>query len=787
MRRAAVVLLILSCAAPASAQEILEYAVREGETCGMIARRMYGHSRRYDLIHEHNPELGPMPHRLSAGQILRLPQVEVSDDSDATVTAVRRRVESQRPQASRWDRARVGQELFQGWRVSTGERSSAELTFRASSVATIREETLVIVYGGEARRVRREGARAVIREGALLSRLGSLSGGSEPLEVETPTAVATLEEGEHSVHVDRGRTRVAAHRGRAARVRSRRGGAEVEVPEGHGTSVREGSPPSPPRRLPAAPQWVPDQPSRYLALASRGGTLTAGWRPVNTASHYRVEIARRPDGRDMVAAATVPAEVNRFEAHQLPPGDYYARVCTIDEEGFEGRPDEAAAFEVVGVTIVEPGAAPPEPAPEPENPALARLEAIDDSVDPLGEAPPPVPVLQGSRLIAPEGVVCAAGESEPSEALVFDSVGELYLTCVDPEGENIVGLDVTVAALRMRVLSEDGGEHPTLLRERRSAVLVEVEGADVTGVSLDGAAGLTVVESSPREGGGFRATIRAAADAPDASELRLVRGDAVLASASVGTADAPPAPARPSGPVRPVHEGLGRAAFASAVGLVDERRHGHAMWLGVHLQSARIGEPDVRLRTTVGLRASLLEERVRIGAQVPLDIVGQGARLADRGDRDVFATLSSLILDEGMVGLAAEAGLWIPTSGTQSARGLRQARLQVAADLSLRFAERLTLRTRQAGIFDLVADESLLWASAYGLDVWIAGPLSIGLEGTVTIGREDDADWFAGGTALAVGLDLAPVFVSVVGRYGFGDDLLTDATVGANLRGSFDL
>ena len=117
--------------------------------------------------------------------------------------------------------------------------------------------------------------------------------------------------------------------------------------------------------------------------------------------------------------------------------------------------------------------------------------------------------------------------------------------------------------------------------------------------------------------------------------------------------------------------------------------------------------------------------------------------------------------------------------------GLRHARLRIAADFSLRFAERFTLRTRQAGIFDLVGGESVLWASAYGFDVGVVGPLSFGIEGTMTMGEEDTATWFAGGVGLAVGLDFAPVFVSMIGRYGFGDDLLAEATLGTNVRGSF--
>ena len=770
--------------------EVIDYSVRDGDTCGSIARRLYGNSRRYDLIHEHNPELGPMPHRLSPGSVLHLPQVEVSSNGDATVTAARRQVQSQRPQVAEWDRAPIGQELYQGWRVSTGESSSAELTFRSSSVASIREETLVIIYGGEARRVRREGAHAVIRSGAMLSRLSGLSGGDEPLEVETPTAVAILSSGEAGVSVDRdGTTRVSTHAGTPARVRTRgRARSEISVPAGMATRVNEGRAPTPPRPLPHAPAWVADQPSRFLGLTDRGGSLRGSWQPVADARSYRVEIARRPDGRDLMVAIEAPATITSFEAHRLPPGTYYVRVSTIDGELFEGRPEEPATVELVGVTIVEPGADPPAPI----DPQLAMLRDLDGygDVDFEADVPPRAPVLLGSSLLAPEGVTCAVGASAPSHDLRFAEEGDQHLTCVNAEGQNIVGIDVTVQAIQAEVFGEDGAA-AVLVRGRVTPVRMAVHAgaASPADLTVVGGAGLTVESLEPIEGGGFRSMVRADADAPDVTDLRVVRGsrtDTVLATAAVRTVE-PPAEPIDETPVETIvasPEALGLAAYPSWVGLRDERRHGSGIWTSLSIDSARLGEPDVRVRAAAGVRASFFEEHLRVDAQVPLDIVGIATRSADRGSRDVFASLSSLLLDgEGGVGLAIDAGLWAPTSGAQ---GLDRGRLQVAADFSLRSGDGLTLRTRQAGIFDLVADGSTLWASAYGFDLAVLRPLVIGAEGTMVIGYEDGRDWYAGGIALSLALDLSPVVISTAIRYGFGDDLFPVATFVLNVRGSFE-
>ncbi|MFK7984422.1 MAG: FecR domain-containing protein [Sandaracinaceae bacterium] len=774
---------------PASAQEAQDYTVREGDTCGRIARRVYGNSRRYDLIHEANPELGAMPHRLRPGTVLRLPAASGLGDADATVTAARRQVRSQRPRRSDWNPARVGQELNRGWRVSTGERSSAELTFQSGSVAALRAETLVIVYGSGARQVREEGAHAVIRGGSMLSRLSALSGGSTPLEVETPTAVATLDEGESSVDVDEdGTTRVATHRGRAARVRNREAGsAEVSVPEGQGTSVRQGRPPTPPRPLPPTPAWAPDQPSRFLGLSDHGGTLRGSWLPVSDARSYRVEVARREDGREMLISTEVPASVTSLEFHRLPADRYYVRINTIDAEHFEGRPGAPVALDVVGATIVPPGADAPPPL-DAQSAMLADLDGFGD-VDFERPAPARVPVLQGSRLISPEGVTCAAGASTPSTELVFETVGEQHLTCVDAGGQNIVGVDVAVITMGATLLEEDGTPLASLVRGETRTVRVMWEPASTPAHGMGLASGgLTLSAVEPHPDGGLRAQASVPIDAPAEVGVTLARGNATLAEARAAVTDAAvaplPAPAEEPGITR-VPEALGLAGTPSAVGLQDERRRGSGIWLSLGLASARLGEDEVRLRTAAGVRASFFEERLRVDAMIPLDIIGVSARRADLGSRDVFASVSSLILDgEEGFGLAASAGIWVPTASEQ---GLNAGRLQVAADLSWRTDDGLiTIRTRQAGIFDLVADESVLWASAYGVDIAVYGPLVVGVEGDMTIGQEDLRDWYAGSAALNVGLDVDPVFVSLGFRYGFGDDLFPTAMLVGNVRGSFD-
>lgn len=780
----------------AAAQTLEDYTVVTGDTCASIAERFYGSPRRYDRIHAHNPDLGPEPHHLSPGMVLHLP-LPYESGADATVTDARGSVRRQLPTDSDWDGAHIGDELRTGARVSTGERSSAELTFRSSTVAAIRAETLVIVHGASVESVREEGSHAILREGSLLGRLSSLSGGA-PLLVETPTAEVAIGAGETSVHVQAGGdTAVSAHTGAGATVRT--GGdasGDVSVPAGSGTSVRRGGRPTPPRPLPAAPTWSAGDRVFLGRFASGdstgGGTLSGGWLPVAAAARYHVEIARREDGRDVVFQTDVPATVTRFEAYGLPPGRYYVRIATYDAEWLEGRPAAGEPFEIVGVRFLGPGEAAPPPSTGVD--LLEELDALSDAAFLVTEAPRAPQLLVGTRALVPDGVVCAIGASAPAHELVLTEPGEAYLTCVSAEGTTIVGMNVEVVRLRAEVRDTSGALVALLPRDASTEVLVAIDAIDLPpSAVVMTATGADATPPIVEPDGTLRTTITPLAGSSAPVTLAFAVSTApelVLGSLEIPleppppVVEAPPA-VTPTGYDYALHEALGLFAMPSWVGLRDEQRTGIGATLGFTIASARLGEPDARLRFVAGATAGLFDDYLRISATAPLDVLGQAARSADRGARDVYFSLGSRVVraaDTGGLGLALELGMWAPTAGQS---GLDRGRMMFAVDFSYRFAERFALRTRQAGIFDLAANGSALWASAYGFDVVVAGPFMAGVEGTMTIGVEDGREWYAGGVGLGLGLDLRPVVLSLGGRYGFGDDLWPTLTGTFDVRASF--
>jgi hypothetical protein len=427
--------------------------------------------------------------------------------------------------------------------------------------------------------------------------------------------------------------------------------------------------------------------------------------------------------------------------------------------------------------------------------ALGALDALADHAFVVTDAPSHTEVIVGSRVMVPDGVVCAAGTSAPSHELLLAEAGPRYLTCVGADGANIVGLDLSVVHLRARALGPDGRDVERLARVAPTEVRVLLDGGEVDRAALridasGGTASAPVVDAD----GSLRTTLTPTSDVSGPITLAFALAsapDVVLGSIELPV-DEPPVVEPPVILERPrptaLHEGLGLFAMPSWVGLRDEQRTGVGGTLGLTAVSARLGEPDPRVRLVAAATAGLFDDYLRISATVPLDVLGQATRSADRGARDVYFSLGSrLLATDGFagtgLGLALELGMWAPSAGQS---GLDRGRLMVAGDVSFRFLDRLAFRTRQAGQFDLIENGSVLWTSAYGFDVVIAGPLSAGLEGTMSIGREDGRDWYAGGVGLGLGLDLSPVVLSLAGRYGFGDDLWPTATIAFNARASFD-
>lgn len=345
-------LLLLFLWAPAYGHppiELIDYPITKGDTCASIAKKLYGDSSRYDIIHAFNPQLGPkLPHRHTVGDTLRLPP---RIPPNAWVTAITRRVEHRSARASDWQPSRSGTPLQVGYRVSTHDESAAELTFEDDSAVELQENTLLVIFGRSARDARAEPNRARLEHGTLRARLAELRGeapGATPpagLRLESPAASAMSTNASILMSVEPdGMAAVSNHGGGDIEVASMSfPSAKVSVIDGMGTRVKRGQRPEPPRPLPAAPAWTGATELVGWGATGPQAAVTLRWAPVPDAARWRIELRK---GGSTFAAMPLPTHQLDARLLGLPEGTYTVTLSTRDIHGLTSKPSAPATVHI---------------------------------------------------------------------------------------------------------------------------------------------------------------------------------------------------------------------------------------------------------------------------------------------------------------------------------------------------------------------------------------------------------------------------------------------------------
>ena len=449
--------------------DVTDYVVKDGDSCLSIAIHQLGDRAALSTLHRLNPQLGPLPHHLVAGQILHLPAVvasAASTEPDAKLTRSRGSVEVRKPTESAWDAAKRGMDLFRAWRVGSRDQSSAELTFHDDSRLFMRENTVVIVYGPTEHRERTFGADAELERGTLEGRLAELRGG-KAVVVRTPSSEATLGVGRSLIAVaDSGDSIIGNHGGadlflRAVNKLHHPVGGKVIVKSDFGSKVRVGKPPEKPRPLPLAPQWASAS-GRFIAVPGVTTVVTGGWSAVANAATYRVTISTGIE--DDVTSVQVPATASSFEFRDLPVGAYHAIISVIDTEGFESKPSVAWPFEIVPVAIIAPGANIVTPVPS-THVVVASLP-------------------QGTDIAAPIGLQCAIGDGTASDHVVLTNVGDLDLRCSSYTGA-VATIKISVTPLMVTIAPLTGPPIPRHATTRLPLMFDHSNAAGATPAALE--------------------------------------------------------------------------------------------------------------------------------------------------------------------------------------------------------------------------------------------------------------------------------------------------------------
>lgn len=439
---------------PALAHADRTYVVRDGDSCLGIANRELGDPAKLDALHAANPQLGKLPHKLKAGQLINLPGGGPAA-ADAHLRTMRGRVEVQPAGTEQWDSGTSNQELFRTWRVGTRDRSTAKVEFLDLSTIDMREDTVVMIFGPTSGRA--STLRTQLDRGVLRTRLAALDRGvrgpERKVTVDTPAGKAELGQGSAVIDVDTTKeTRLANHQGKAAKLSTTRG--NVELAPGYGSRAVANKPPSPPIKLLPAPRW---ESSGALALAWQGNPLTlrGSWIAVPGAVKYRLEIALATSPLDVETQTEVPGTITRLEASGLPAASYLVTVASVDKDGLEGPPSAPLLIQAA---------------------ELATPRAI-----------------AGGVFEPPQGLRCARGDLAPIvEApviLVPDrKTGTSRITCASLAGHATLELPVAMPVIRW----------PSRELVRGTLATVDIELRDFDPARLQTiATGVTMIGSTP--------------------------------------------------------------------------------------------------------------------------------------------------------------------------------------------------------------------------------------------------------------------------------------------------
>lgn len=393
---------------PMTPEGLFLYTVKKGDTCQGIARTFYKDPRRVDLIHNANPRMGPPPHSLREGNMLRLPPsvpaVVPTGEPDARLAFLRNQVDVFVP-AER--KGQVNDPLYRGNRVNTHEASAANLLFRDETELRLDENTLVVVLGDINAHVAKapQPAETTLVSGSLRSHLAALAGRPTERPLTTPAATVVLGTGESRVHVDEKRTtRLAVYDGRSKLSAQKK---TVDVDKGFGSKAEEGKAPTEPKPLPPAPSWSappvgvafvsaaaasgdPSVASPDGTTSSEGATSSFAYRSGGSApAQWHLQLSRDDAFQDLAVNAKVPAATNTMEAQRLPAGLYRVRVSAVDDDAFEGPFGPVATLAVVAYTRNE----------RPDGTTEIRFEG--QSLRCAVDSGPMVPV--GTAVVVPRG------------------------------------------------------------------------------------------------------------------------------------------------------------------------------------------------------------------------------------------------------------------------------------------------------------------------------------------------------------------------------------------------
>jgi hypothetical protein len=335
----------------ARAEAVRTFLIQNGIAASRIRTRGYG--SQYPLA-PNTTDSGRTKNRrveivgLSAltGKLLATPDAAALAP-EARITALKPSVQMMPAWESDWQEARMGDSLYEAFRVRTARGSEVDITFRNASMLHVADDALLMIYGFDAAAQNlpslptpssneRTAKNITLERGDLLLRLKAMRT-NDTFAVRTQVAEIGFNTGSANasakVRVDaRKRSIVSVLQGRAnVRVLQNdpRTGQTLGVSEDYGIIIGDSS------REAQSPQRLPPVPE-LIAPGERTPPLDSGilfkWNSIGYAT--RLEIAVSSDFTEILYNAVQTGGEARV---RLPEGTYFLRLTNLDSIGLESR------------------------------------------------------------------------------------------------------------------------------------------------------------------------------------------------------------------------------------------------------------------------------------------------------------------------------------------------------------------------------------------------------------------------------------------------------------------
>ena len=324
------------------------YVVQPGDTCMGIAKKVYGNASEYTRIHKYNA-LGPLPHNLKAGDVIRLRDADVdktaSLPSDAVLTAFGATVNVRSAQRGEWKPAQLHHPLFRLDEVHTLSGAFADILFQDNSTLQMKQNALVIIYGGKSSKVHlRKTAGIQLIEGELGVSLADLR--KPPAAIATPSAEISVRAKEALIYVDAQQTSRVSVQSGEAKITAQ--GKSVSLKSGQGTRIQKNAAPEPPMQLPSPPAWEDANPHElHVSYGTRKTTALLPWAQPPSPGLFRVEVSEDSLFQKLTLATTTDKPF--FPLSELDSGTFYVRVRALNNAGLVGSPSLVKRLDILQV------------------------------------------------------------------------------------------------------------------------------------------------------------------------------------------------------------------------------------------------------------------------------------------------------------------------------------------------------------------------------------------------------------------------------------------------------